>query len=168
MIGTARCFLPAAAKPPRRLCLQINSRRHSNTSSARTRNAVGIPIPRAFAGLEIEHQSELGRLLRRQIGGLFTFENPAHNRIPARRYKSVMRAHSSARRPRRIAEGVDRRDRIPRSQRHEPITNAANADYHQSADPWEPQASGRRGAIGIEIELALRFSVSPRAQYTFS
>jgi hypothetical protein len=79
MIGTpAAAPLPAAAKAPRRLCPQTNSHRHSITSSARTSNAVGIPYPEGLRGLEIEHQLELRRLLHRQIGGLFTFENPAH------------------------------------------------------------------------------------------
>jgi hypothetical protein len=55
-------------------------------------------LSEGFRGLEIEHQFELGRLLHRQIGGLFTFDNPAHIRYPPGD-TSVMLAHSSTRRP---------------------------------------------------------------------
>ena len=65
----------AAAAPPSSV---MNSRRsHSITSSARASSVGGTVEAERLGGLEVDHELELGRLIDRQVGGLFALENPS-------------------------------------------------------------------------------------------
>src|SRR5262249_53728234 len=73
-----RSLLRARRERPRRRAAEKRDElapSHSMTSSAVESSVGGTVRPSALALFEIDHQFEFGRLLHRQIGRLFAFEN---------------------------------------------------------------------------------------------
>ena len=69
--------------------MRITARRvYSITSSARASSVRRHFEAERLRGLEVDHQLELGRLLNRQIGRSFAFEDRARHRRRLGRYAS--------------------------------------------------------------------------------